>query len=784
MKIHELLDIQPARTWNDAYPIGNGTLGAMVFGDIRRERLQMNEDSVWSGGPMDRVNPDAKRYGGQVRQLVEQGRIGEAERLAELGMLPAEPDMRHYEPLGDVFIDFDGAAEQPVDGETAYRRTLDLDTGLGAVAFDHGGIAEPHDAAAAGHTRQTREYFASYPDSVVVYHIESGTPLDCVISVSRLDRANHGISRCEGIGAVGAARGERNTIGLWGVNGGAGDIGYAMAVRAIAEGGSVNSIGGRLRITGASAVTILVTGRTTYRNTSPMNWCITTLDAAEQLGYSALRDRHVGDFTAIMNTMSLDLGGSAASAAAAGLQSADAERRTTAQRLQSIRDGHTDIGLLETYLTYARYLLASSSRPGSLPANLQGIWNDIYESPWGSKYTVNINAEMNYWFAEKAGLGDLHLPLLDHIRTIAARGRYVAGAMYGARGFVCHHNTDIWGDCAPQDHYTPASLWPMGGAWLALHILEHWEYTRDEDFLARNLDVVRDAVQFVLDTMIHDRDGHWVTGVSVSPENTYVMPGGATGSLCIGATMDMQIARELFTRYVRAAKETGREDDTSAEAERRLPDIRPDGVDSHGRIREWPYEYGESEPGHRHFSPCFGLYPGTLIRVDATLQQAIAVGNLVDWRMRNGSGPTGWSKAWAICLQARLREAENAWNSITRMLTDSTLDNLLDNHPPFQIDGNFGALAGFLELLVQDYEDTVFLLPALPAALPNGCVAGIRLKSGAAIDLTWRNGELVDMTISALRDGQATFALPDGRSTRLTWKAGMVIACDGALNHR
>ncbi|MCH9275974.1 glycoside hydrolase family 95 protein [Bifidobacterium amazonense] len=753
MNRHELYDTAPASDWNHAYPIGNGFLGAMVFGGVRREHLQVNEDSVWSGGPMNRVNPDARRYAARVRGLIEHDGTREAERLAELAMLPAEPDMRHYEPLGDVFIDFGDAARH----QHPYERRLDIDAGVGMVR------------TSVGDVRQTREWFASNPDNVIAYRITAEEPhsIDCVIEVGRMDLNNHGISRCEGVGAVGA-----DTIGLHGVNGGSDGIGYAMAVRAISDDGTVESIGGRIVVRDTSAVTLLVAGRTTYRSGAPMAWCTSTLDASARLGYDALKSRHTADFAAIMSTMSLEL-----------TTSDDRKERgrpTTVQRRQSFTDGRPDIGLLETYLTYARYLLASSSRPGSLPANLQGIWNDVYESPWGSKYTVNINAEMNYWFAEKAGLGDLHRPLFDHIRTVAARGRSVAAAMYGVHGFVCHHNTDIWGDCAPQDHYTPASLWPMGGAWLALHLIEHWEYTRDDGFLADNLGIIRDAIRFILDTMTRDPDGLWMTGVSVSPENTYRMADGTTASLCIGPAMDMQITRELFTRYLHVVHETGCDNDDGIDAtvRERLANLRPDRVDACGRILEWDRDREETEPGHRHFSPCFGLYPGTTIRRDLTPELAAAAGRLVARRMAHGFGRTGWSRAWALCLHARMADREAAWNDIVRMLADSTLDNLLDNHPPFQIDGNFGALAGFLELLVQDYEDTAYLLPALPDALPNGRADGIRTKAGAELALEWRDGALAAVTLTGLRDGASTFILPDGRTIPTHWHAGERLALD------
>ncbi|MBT1162037.1 glycoside hydrolase family 95 protein [Bifidobacterium sp. SO1] len=780
---HTILFDREAHDWNEAIPVGNGFLGAMIHGGARRERLQINEDSVWSGGPMNRSNPDAARTVGRVRSLLLDGDVEGAQRLAERSLYSTVPDMRHYEPLGDVWIDFpdyagddggDGGPDGGRAGAPAVRRGLDVDEAVAFVDRMSGGsdsaMVEDFGCDPSLHA----ECFASNPDDVLVYRIESvdgKTPFSCTVTASRNDVHNGLIWRCEGVGPI-----DDRTIRLHGVNGGADGIGYEMAVRVIADDGEAARTGVTIDVTDARSVTVLIAGRTTFRTSDPAGWCMAALDAASARSYGQLRARHIADYRALYDRGAITFDDD--------IKDPSLESLPTSQRLRRVADGGTDIGLWETYLAFGRYLLISSSRPGSLPATLQGIWNRDYEPAWGSKYTININAEMNYWFAERAGLGELHTPLLEHVRRMDARGREVARAMYGARGFVAHHNTDIWGDCAPQDACMTASVWPLGGAWLSLHIAEHYRYTRDRAFIDRYFDVLRDAVLFFTDTMIRDADGYWAVGPSLSPEHAYRTADGRDGVLCIGSTMDNQILHDLFGQYLAVAHDLGRDDDDlAADARERLAGLRPTQIGADGRIMEWPRDRADTEPGHRHFSPLFALFPGHDIRVDRTPELAEAAAAFIKRRMEHGSGATGWSKAWVIALYARLRDRGQVWSNIVRLLADSTLDNLFDNHPPFQIDGNFGAVAAMYETLLQDYGDEAFVLPALPDALASGHAHGVVLEAGASVDLSWRDGRVRELILTGLRDGEVRLTGPSGAFVDVLFTAGQRITVDPTVLH-
>ncbi|MBQ6255901.1 MAG: glycoside hydrolase family 95 protein, partial [Clostridia bacterium] len=413
-----------------------------------------------------------------------------------------------------------------------------------------------------------------------------------------------------------------------------------------------------------------------------------------------------------------------------------------------------------TYIQLGRNLLACSSRPGTLPANLQGIWNQEFEPPWGSKYTININTQMNYWLAESCNLSEMHLPLFEHMKRMLPHGRDVARRMYGASGWVAHHNTDLWGDCAPQDSYIASTVWQMGAAWLCLHIAEHYDYTGDEEFLREYLPLMKEAAEFFLCTMAEDKDGYLSVSPSCSPENTYILPSGERGCLCGDAAMDAQILRELFGALVRCGQALG-EDVSAYEAV--LPRLRPLQITPRGTLMEWGRDYEEAEIGHRHISHLFALHPGTQITCE---QQALfaAAHATLERRLSHGGGHTGWSRAWIINVYARLQDGEKCWRNIQELLKRSTLPNLLDNHPPFQIDGNFGAAAGIAQMLLQSHEGKLRLLPALPENWHSGRVRGIRAKGGYEVDLSWTQGHLNEATITAGTDG--VLRLSDGRSIK------------------
>ena len=479
---------EEAKDWNEALPIGNGFLGAMVFGKIGTERLQINEDSVWTGSFMERVNPDARENYPKVRELLLNGEIEQAELLAERSMYATYPHMRHYQTLGDVWIDFykqrgktifkkDQGGLLSVQHESVevqtYNRELDISRAVGKIQYE------------SEKGKYEREFFASNPDHIIVYQMKStdGELLNFDLSLTRKDnRSGRGSSFCDGIEVL-----DGNKIRLYGKQGGNHGIAFELLVQVRTKNGKISRMGSHLLVEDAKEATLFITARTSFRSEQPLQWCMDVLSNAEKESYGTLQERHIKDYLSYYEKSNLKLN-----------YKDSYEHLTTPERLEQMRNGIEDIELINTYYNFARYLLISSSREGSLPSNLQGIWNEEFEPMWGSKYTININIEMNYWIAEKTGLSKLHMPLLEHLQRMYPHGKDVAEKMYGIDGFCCHHNTDIWGDCAPQDNHVSSTLWPMGGAWFCLHLIEHYKYTKDREFLKEYYGILKDAVKFFL----------------------------------------------------------------------------------------------------------------------------------------------------------------------------------------------------------------------------------------------------------------------------------------------
>ena len=719
---NKLVFDSPAASWNEAAPLGNGFLGAMVFGRTGKELICMNEDSLWSGAPVERMNPDSQAHLKEIRQLLRDGKVSAAQRMTEQYFFSTTPHGRHYEPLGQVWI------QEENDKLQKYQRILDIQNAVGTV--------ESCDSRG----NEKREFFVSNPDHVMVYRIrreDKGT-LNMQLYLTRRD-----IGPGRSISYVDKISCRDNVITLEGYNGNTEEgIRYAMAATVRTD-GVLRRCGSKLVVEDATEAVIYVAGRTSFRSEDPEKWCRQIVMEASDVAYEILKQRHTEDYCRYYDRIHLRLERKQAEEGQ--------EILTVSKRLKRLRDGGEDTKLYELYFNYGRYLLISSSRPGSLPANLQGIWSSEFNPPWGSRYTININIQMNYWIAEKAGLSELHMPLMELQRRMQERGRQTASGLYGARGMCAHHNTDIWGDCAPADFYIPGTVWPMGAAWLALHIWEHYQYTEDQKFLEEYFGILRDNVLFFLDYMYLDKNGNYVTGPSVSPENTYITEKGDRACVCEGPSMDIQIIRELFQDYINACDVLGRTD-YLPEVQEHLKYLPPIQIGKHGQIMEWQEDYDEKEPGHRHISQLFGLYPGSQIRSDHTPELASAALRTIKRRLENGGGHTGWSCAWIIHFYARLRRADEAYAMCRKLMTDSTLDNLLDNHPPFQIDGNFGGANGILEMLVQDYGEEVYLLPALPAQWENGRLDGLRLKCGALLCLEWTKGRPAFISIEAVRD--------------------------------
>ena len=700
-----------AERWEESLPIGNGSLGAMILGGAEEEILGLNEESVWSGYYKDKNNAKAADCLEEVRSLVFSGKNKEAERLIQNNMLGEYNES--YLPLGNLKLKFayGNGKEGKAEG---YRRQLDLENAVAQVSYT------------CNEVHYQREYFASYPAKAIFVLLTADKPvMDFTISfisqlclaVSAEDGALQVTGRCpEHVDP--SYLPEREGSVVQGTKG----MQVNAEFRVVSCDGQVREEGEMLHVSGASR-------------------CLLMLSAMRQpvlpdnMDYEALKAAHIQDYRSIYDKVELYLG--------------EQKDLPTEERLELLKKGEEDNGLYGLFFQYGRYLLIASSREGSLPANLQGIWSWELRAPWSSNWTININTQMNYWHALSCNLEECLEPYIRFVERVSEEGKKTAAVNYHCRGSVAHHNVDYWGNTSPvgvpqgekagEDGCVNWAFWPMGGAWLTQEIFRAYEYSGDEEYLKNTAaPIIREAALFLNDWLV-EYQGEWVTCPSTSPENQFRLPDGQITGLTYASAMDMAIVKEVFTHYCRICEILGTQDALYREICEKMPRLAPFRTGSFGQLLEWHEEYEEPEPGHRHASHLYGLFPAEVFAGDAKLTEACRVSLM--HRLENGGGHTGWSCAWIINLFAVLKDGEKAYEYLRTLLTRSTYPNLWDAHPPFQIDGNFGGTAGIANMLVQDRGGSVTLLPALPAQFKEGYVKGLCIKGRKCVDISWKDGK-------------------------------------------
>lgn len=703
---------QPTVKWNEGLPIGNGNLGAMIYGTPDKEIICLNEETIWTGGKdYNRDKKDAGKYIDTIQKMLFAEKYMEAEAMVQdkilADRLPTGKDT--YQMLGNLFI------ETPnLEAISNYKRALDINKSVVTTSFKNDDI------------QFTRTYFSSFPDKAMVYKFTADQKGKINISswVKRNEQTKISVSenRIEFSEHVGNGHGVK----------------FHALVHFETKGGTSEIKDGKLVISNADEVLIKIVASSDFRGLDPEKENKKALHKIVKTSYNELLDRHIADYQSLFNRLSFKLSDS------------KGDEFPTDVRLQKVKKGATDNYLTQLQYQFGRYLLISSSRPGTLPANLQGIWADGFTPPWNSDYHININIQMNYWMAEMTNLAECHEPFLEYIDGLREMGRITAKKTYNARGFVAHHTSDIWQSTAAfgKARY---GMWPMGAAWCSQHLFTHYEYTEDIEYLKNQAyPIMKEAALFFVDFMVPDpKTGLLVTGPSVSPENNFLTKDGEKATLNMGPAMDREIIFELFRNCITAAEILNIDKDFSNILENKIKQMPPLKIGEDGRLLEWVDELKEAEPGHRHISHLYALHPSNQISKSKTPELFEAAKKTIAGRLSKGGGHTGWSRAWIINFYARLLEGNKAYENILALQRKSTLPNLLDVHPPFQIDGNFGVVSGITEMLMQSHNGEVHVLPALPEAWASGSIKGIVAKKGFEINMTWELGKLKTLVITS-----------------------------------